>query len=215
MEPNSDPNQHQYVCEVIIPIVLKIPLYIEPIVLEMPPTCVSQERSTELFAQNREAVTPQLSFQLTTESQQIQLTEPLQIQLTEYLQTKLTESLQIQLTEPLQVQLTQPLQVQSTKSSQVQPTEILQFQPTEPLQVQFIATSLQTSLTDPQQLQLTTTSTKYPLKHKLLLPRMTVWQLLIASLLSISLLLLIAQGRLSTGILPYIQTLQIFHDSAY
>jgi hypothetical protein len=212
MEHTSNLNQYQYACEVVIPIDLEILVYIDPIIFEIPATCVQQKSSTESVTQSQESFTPQQLPKFTTETQQIQLTEPLQVQLTESLQAQLTQTLQVQLTESLQAQLTQPLQVQTTDSSQLQATKVLQFQPNKPLQFQFTETSPQislTELTEPQQLQLTTTPTRFPLKHRLLLPRMTIWQLLIASLLSIS-LLLIAQNRLSTGIFPYIQTLQTF-----
>lgn len=42
-----DPDSHPYECEIVIPILLKVVIYIEPEVLEMPPSCEFQTMQAE------------------------------------------------------------------------------------------------------------------------------------------------------------------------
>jgi hypothetical protein len=48
MNTNADSNYCSNECEIVIPIVLKIPIYIEPIVIEIAPTCAFSSHSVNL-----------------------------------------------------------------------------------------------------------------------------------------------------------------------
>ena len=64
MDTLYTPDRHPDGCEIVVPIILKVPLYIEPVVIEKPPVCAGQKQAivdseSELVDSEPEPILPQ------------------------------------------------------------------------------------------------------------------------------------------------------------